>query len=304
MIVEIQQPWRLDERLAVLIPSYQGVHKLPSMIASLAQQTLKGFEVVIVLDGSTDESENYLSQATFSFEVKIVRQENKGRAAARNTAVQHTSAELLVFLDDDVIVQPDALEKFYTNFKRGCNVQVGRIAALPGRNTELFRYISSLYEKWNRSVVVNQDATLEKPYISAANFGIRKDVFLRVGGFDERLSDSEDFELAVRLHVNGFPIYFFPDIVVQHVIHNDFSDYTRRQVEYTKARATLTLINPDVKPFLTSETRLAPWKRLVYSLFSVPLFIQLMDRNWFTVIPLPVRYRLYDIVIHAHLLRL
>ncbi len=99
--------------LSVIIPTYNRSDYLRQMLAALALQRYganrpagSGFEVIIVDDGSEDDTPRVVNSPAaeyYPFKLRYVRQENAGDAAARNTGVQHSTAELLVFLDDDVL---------------------------------------------------------------------------------------------------------------------------------------------------------------------------------------------------------
>lgn len=100
-------------RFTVFIPTYNRASVLPSALMSIASQTYRGpFEVVVVDDGSTDGTRDVVDQwaATVTFPVVYFRQDNQGKHVAHNKGVELARGELLVLLDSDDRLLPDALE--------------------------------------------------------------------------------------------------------------------------------------------------------------------------------------------------
>lgn len=97
-------------RVSVIIPTYNHQGLLRETLQSLAQQTYPRdrFEVIVVDDGSTDGTAAIAAE-TFPFALRLVRQSNQGDAMGRNVGAQHSDADILVFLDDDIVVEPDYL---------------------------------------------------------------------------------------------------------------------------------------------------------------------------------------------------
>jgi glycosyltransferase involved in cell wall biosynthesis len=96
--------------VSVVIPSYNRKDDLRETLQSLARQTYPSdrFEIIVVDDGSTDGTQE-ITKETFPFRLRYLRQSNKGDAAARNVGAQQSNADILVFLDDDILVEPDYL---------------------------------------------------------------------------------------------------------------------------------------------------------------------------------------------------
>src|SRR5215217_62523 len=92
--------------VSVVIPCYNQAHFLKEAIESVLKQSYAHYEIVVVDDGSTDET----SEVASSYEgVRLIRQENRGLAEARNTGIKHSEGDFLVFLDADDRLLPEAL---------------------------------------------------------------------------------------------------------------------------------------------------------------------------------------------------
>lgn len=98
-------------RVSVIIPNYNRKENILRLLPNLAEQTLPAdqFEVIVVDDGSEYDPADILAIKTpFSFQ--FIRQENQGATVARNNGVNHSSGNVLIFIDDDVTLSPPSLE--------------------------------------------------------------------------------------------------------------------------------------------------------------------------------------------------
>lgn len=95
-------------RVSVVIPTYNSMAYLPETMATVLSQTHPDFEVIVINDGSTDNTQEWVSQINDS-RVKLVSQENRGLAGARNRGIEESQGEYLAFLDADDLWQPSKL---------------------------------------------------------------------------------------------------------------------------------------------------------------------------------------------------
>ena len=105
-------------KISVLVPVFNVEDYLPECIESVIGQTYLNFELVLVNDGSTDESSsvcNYYAQQ-FPKQIKVIHSENRGPLCARATAMEHATGDILVFLDSDDCLRKDALEQIAAAF--------------------------------------------------------------------------------------------------------------------------------------------------------------------------------------------
>jgi glycosyltransferase involved in cell wall biosynthesis len=97
-------------RISVLIPAYNAMNYLPETMENVLSQTFTDFEVIVVNDGSSDATEQWVSQIKDP-RVRLITQENQGLAGARNTGIAHAKGEYITFLDADDLWEPTKLEK-------------------------------------------------------------------------------------------------------------------------------------------------------------------------------------------------
>lgn len=97
-------------RVSVIIPTYNRANFVCEAIKSVLEQTFQDFEVIVVDDGSTDNTSDVI-QCFRDHRIKYIYQQNSGQAAARNSGIQDSDSEYVAFLDSDDMLQPNSLEK-------------------------------------------------------------------------------------------------------------------------------------------------------------------------------------------------
>ena len=100
-------------KISVIVPTYNRTRFLPISIKSILAQTFEDYEIIIVDDGSTDDTSTVVRSFSDS-RIKYIRQSNAGQAAARNTGLSHAAGEYIGFLDDDDLYVPSALQVLST----------------------------------------------------------------------------------------------------------------------------------------------------------------------------------------------
>ena len=283
--------------ISVIIPSFNGLAKLPGLLSCLMKQSVRNFEVWVIVDGSTDETEEYLSSLEFenTFNLNYKVQPNRGRSATRNQGARLAKGKLLLFLDDDM--EPDAHclgahlahhQKFTGSVLVGNQMEDSSIL-----KTDVQRYKAFLSRKWLNQLHTDASGRLVQPFITAAHFSISKELFQRIGGFDESLTDAEDRELAARCVQDNIPIHFDKKI---NAWHNDLitaRSYSKRLHEYEKANSQLQLLHPEF--FTSKEKRFSSLQKIAYAFFGQSIWIWMIDHfNVFMVLPLKLRYLVYD----------
>ncbi|ANE52451.1 glycosyltransferase family 2 protein [Flavisolibacter tropicus] len=292
--------------VSVIIPTYNGGHKLPKLLKALEHQTFKGFELLIVVDGSTDSTIEVLKNLQSTLPFTVIEQTNKGRAAVRNNGAKAAKGQLLIFFDDDMMPLDDCVEKhFYHHQQHPVSILTGGLQEPIDKNTPDFSiYKSFLSKKWTDQLESIKDGLLkpESIFLTAANFSISRQTFLAIGGFDEQLFDAEDFDLAVRAAKAGVYLYFKPNVFAWHHDIINCSTYIRRQRQYTMSHQKLV----ELKPWLKKEDFIRPlqkpegFKRWVFLLFCFRSWIKASDKGLLRFLPKKVRYRVYDLIVTAN----
>jgi len=183
---------------SVIVPTFNRAELLKTTVRSILAQHSGDFELVVIDDGSQDDSLEYLG--TLGAKAKILRQSNRGPGSARNCGAEIATGEYLAFLDSDDVWFPWTLDVYREAIDRS-----GRPAFLAGK-PHVFSDETAL------GLVKPESPTTEKfqDYLASgdewrwwgvSSFVIRKDAFIGAGGFMEDRVNGEDADLALRLGV-------------------------------------------------------------------------------------------------------
>jgi glycosyltransferase involved in cell wall biosynthesis len=204
---------RYADLVSVVIPCYNQAHFLGEAIESVLSQTYKRFEIIVVDDGSTDDTAEVAARYPA---VRCIRQRNKGLSAARNSGLNASCGSFLVFLDADDRLLPEALQKGLDclNAHPECALVYGRYVNInadasfltPGADP---RPQSEPYLELLRRNFIGTTA--------AAMF--RRSVFSSVRGFSTELAACEDYDLYFRI-VREFPICCHDTVVSEYRQHD------------------------------------------------------------------------------------
>lgn len=288
-------------RASVIIPTYNGGYKISNLLDSLMNQTVKDFEVIIVIDGSADNTLKVLQPYNKIFNTLIiVQQKNLGRSTSRNNGVKKSSSEILIFYDDDMKPNPQSVEKHLAFHKEFDGLLAGnQIEAKEKSSTDIQNYKATLSKKWIEKYHEGRNKlTIENLFFTTANCSMRKEHFLKLKGFDERLTDAEDFDFALRATQRDIQVYFDKS---NEAIHHDLitcTGYIKRLREYELAKREVQRIHQDVRLF--DSPSLPYWKKAFYFPFAISIFPMIVDRfNLLLILPRSIRYKFYDVMIHS-----
>ena len=137
---------------SIVIPTYNGALKIPSLLNALASQTCKDFEVLVVIDGSTDNTYEIVSGHLSDFQhARIIQQPNKGRAATRNKGAREATGEIVIFLDDDVEPLNNLVELHVQHHQTTDNsILVGQLFMdIRDNKNDFFDYRYFIEQKWD-----------------------------------------------------------------------------------------------------------------------------------------------------------
>lgn len=201
--------------VSVIIPTYNRAHLVVRAIRSVLNQSFQDFEIIVVDDGSTDNTEEVINNFNDS-RIRYIRHEkNRGVSAARNTGILAARGEYIAFLDSDDEWLPQKLEKQVKAFKT-LEEKVGLIYTgicfvdpsgrpLGERRSTFSGYV--FHELLKRNIIG-----------TASSVMLRRKCLISTGLFDEALPFREDYDLWIRIAKN-FEIFAIPEVLTRHYIH-------------------------------------------------------------------------------------
>jgi len=211
--------WKRSDRVpagnasvSVIIPTFNGGSGLAPTIASLHRQTLRPVEIIVVDDGSTDDTRAVAERARALGLVDIVicHGTRCGRSPAVNAAARFATGDLLLTVDADTVFEPTAVARLAAIFDdprvggASCNIAISNERDSLWTGLQSVEYLMSISA--GRSILDVVDAIA---CLSGACSMYRRDVFVRQGGLD--VGPGEDLEYSLRLRRLGYLIRFVPD---------------------------------------------------------------------------------------------
>ncbi len=198
--------------ISVIIPTFNGGSGLAPSIASLHRQTLRPAEIIVVDDGSTDQTRAIAERARAAglVDMVICHGTRCGRSAAINAAARFASGDLLLTVDADTVFEPTAVARLATAFGdarvsgASCNIAINNERESLWTGLQSVEYLMSISA--GRSILDVADAIA---CLSGACSMYRRDVFMSQGGLDT--GPGEDLEYSLRLRRLGYLIRFVPE---------------------------------------------------------------------------------------------
>lgn len=245
---------------SAVIPTYNRRASLARTLTGLQQQepASASLEVVVVDDGSTDDTAQWLEQQKFSFPVRLLRQQNAGPAAARNAGLQAASGELILFLDDDLEPTPALLrEHLATHGDDRARVVLGTLSSLPHYPQPWVAWEQRQVEKQYAAMIRGDWAPTFRQFWTG-NASVSREHLVATGGFDVEFKRAEDVELGVRLHQRGLTFHFNPRAKGLHHARRSLDSFCELQRQYGRREVEIfTRADGDPVPTLRGN-----WWRL------------------------------------------
>ena len=237
-------------RASVVIPCYNRASVLAMNLLALRRQTLPPdqFEVIVIDDGSTDDTEDVVTAMELPMSFRYIRQSNKGAAAARNRGGSQATGDVLVFLDSDVVPDETLLQEHLESHRRYQQaLVVGRTRALQADGSDLF------YEVLGNDLFALDEGDEEKlltfQEVLTRNLSLRRECFLELAGFDEDFPRSgfEDIEFAYRATQQGFNVVYNPEAAGDHHHTGSLAEVGQHLYNYQISAVLLMTKHPEIK---------------------------------------------------------
>jgi len=205
---------------SIIVPTFERREVVCDAVRAIARIGYPGsLELIVVVDGSTDGTAEALRTIECRFPTNIVVQENRGLAQARNRGAAEASGSILLFLDDDMICEPDIVRRHADSYAAGADAVLGHIpldpASPPGVLAEGVREWAEA-----RAATLSSGAPLTLFDLLGGHLSVRREVFDALGGFDQTFTaggtyGNEDIDFGTRL-IAAYTIVFNRQAVAWH----------------------------------------------------------------------------------------
>ena len=282
---------RPPSRLAVVIPTYQRRQLVLSCLDALnVQESSESFEVIVVVDGSTDGTAATVLERRWRFPIHVLEQPNQGQAVARNRGAAASTADIILFLDDDMESAPGLIAAHLDAYRSGADAVTGAMFLHPSSPTtilseEVGRWGVELAERCSRP-----GHQLGPDDIFSGHLSIRRELLQILGGFDTRFTSrgtfgNEDVDLSYRLVAGEHSVVFRRDAIAYQRFIVEAAEHLRRWRQVGEADVTLARLHPDLDRTLRAASlRTLPRSPLARMALAAPDVISAVvaPLRWFT----------------------
>ncbi|TCO06896.1 glycosyltransferase family 2 protein [Natronoflexus pectinivorans] len=236
--------------ISIIIPSYNSAHMVCDTIESVLNSKEENYEIILVNDGSTDNTAEVLSPYFSNKRLKYIEHENKGLAGARNTGILNAKGEYLVFLDADDLILPDKLtvQQKYLDVNPSIDIVYSNSEWFIEDNFDNTRDVS--FPVYTGNVI---EYLIYGNFIHVNSVMVRKDAVVNAGLFDETLRELEDWDLWLRMALNGSKFGFTPGVLSKVRIRKGSMTSNQMRMNVTMVRVLeKTIIMLELKNFKNS----------------------------------------------------
>ena len=239
--------------VSVVMPTYNRLSRLKKVLAGLEAQTysLEQFEVVVVSDGSSDGTDDFLQTVETPLNLKPVLQANQGPAVARNNGFQQAVGEYVLFIDDDVIPDKSLIEAHLKVHHLHQDEIIVLGPMLTPVDFDMHPWVeyeqAMLMKQYDDMVAGAWEPTARQFY--TGNTSLKRKYLVESGGFDPEFRRAEDVELAYRLADMGLRFVFCPHAIGYHYADRSFGSwmaipyaYGRNDVIFTREKGQTWLL--------------------------------------------------------------
>ena len=231
-------------KFSIIIPVFNRPDEVDELLESLCQQTVKDFEVLIIEDGSVKPCKDVCDKYANVLDLHYYAKENSGPGQSRNYGAERSNGEYVIILDSDVVLPVGYLQAVEDELKqKPCEAFGGPDSAHPSF-TPVQKAISySMTSFFTTGGIRGGKAKLDKFYPRSFNMGIRREVYLQLGGFS-KMRFGEDIDFSYRIVEAGYMPRLFPEAWVWHKRRTDFRKFFRQVYNSGIARINLEKRHP------------------------------------------------------------
>ena len=211
-------------QVSLIIPTYNRQEIVSQTLKYLKKQSITGVEVILV-DQTVSNDSNLKNIKNDGFIYKYIKITETGLPNARNVGAENAKGDILVFIDDDSIPDPDLIQSYmnlFNDYEKDKWCIGGRVIE---KNTNMFKENDSIvggWITWYGKTLKNFDTVKsgECEWATGGNFGLTKDLFIEAGGFDPNFIGTavlEDGDFGYAVKKIGGRVYYYPEPVIEHL---------------------------------------------------------------------------------------
>ena len=237
-------------RFSIVIPTYQRRDVVAATVTALDRQKFRDFEVIVVVDGSSDGSAATLRALELDFPLQVIEQPNSGSARARNVGADAAAGEVLLFLDDDMEADPALLAEHDSFQRDGADLVLGDLPVHPGSPDNLLSWGVGVWADSRRERLSAPGAEVELGDLLTGQTSIERESFERIGRFDESftrdgLFGGADIDFGYRVQKSGLIVAFNPAAISYQYYDVDPAAFLRRSYSVGRSQQQLILKHPE-----------------------------------------------------------
>lgn len=268
-----------DMLFSIIVPVYNRPDEVADLLESLAVQSDRGFEIILVEDGSTVPCRPQADAYSDRLRLKYYYKDNEGRSIARNYGIVRADGDFFVFVDSDCVLPPEYIASL-------------RAALTAHPETDCFGGPDAAHDSFtDTQKAINYAMTsflttggirggkvsMEKFTPRTFNTGFSRRVFEKVGGFREMFS--EDIDMSTRIRRAGFNIALFPEVYVYHKRRGNLRKFWRQVHVFGMSRITLKLLYP-------GSLKAVHCLPALFVLGSLAMILGAIFWHWWCILPL------------------
>ena len=229
---------------SLIVPVYNRPEEVDELLDSLTRQTEKGFEVIIVEDGSTVTCEEACRKYSTLLDIHYYKKENSGPGQSRNYGAERASGVFLLILDSDIVLPETYIECVSKELHANpCDAFGGPDASHPSFTPTQKAISYSMTSFFTTGGIRGGKKKLDRFYPRSYNMGIRREVYTQLGGFS-KMRFGEDIDFSYRIVEAGYKTALFPTAWVWHKRRTDFRKFWRQVYNSGIARINLEKRHP------------------------------------------------------------
>lgn len=283
-----------DPKYSIIVPVYNRPDEVKELLESLAAQSRKDFEVIIVEDGSEVTSHDVVNAFTGSLTIRYFTKSNAGPGPARNFGFAEAKGQYFVIFDSDCILP----STYFESVDRALQSQQLDAWGGPDKGHEKFTPAQRAMAYTMSSILTTGGIRGGKRRMGwfqprSFNMGISREVFRQTNGFAfDRYA--EDIEFSIRMKKAGFRTGLIPDAFVYHKRRATFGQFFRQVFNFGRGRAMIGRVHPE-------EVKLTHWFPTVFLLGTLSLLPLFFVGGWLFATGVAL-FALYLALIFSHAL--